>query len=253
MKPATTMRPAKALSAGPANKPRMTDFSHIETYIFDLDNTLYPADCHLFAQIDAKMTTFIEERLHLPHEEARHLQKKYYSVYGTTLNGLMTLHNIPPEDFLHFVHDIDLTPVDRNDALRSAISALPGKRYIFTNGSVAHAENVAGKIGILDLFDGIFDIIQADYTPKPHAVTYQRFTEQFAINPARSAMFEDLPENLRTAHDMGLTTVLVQSEADWLHDEPSEKRPARAGETYQHVHHTTQDLTSFLTGLKTAA
>ena len=231
----------------------MTDFTHIDSWVFDLDNTLYPADCHLFSQIDAKMTGFIEQHLELPYAEARYLQKHYYRVYGTTLNGLMTEHRIRPEDFLSHVHDIDLTPVTQNTPLREAISALPGKRYIFTNGSVAHAENVAGKIGILDLFDGIFDIIQAGYTPKPHAVTYQKFTEQFSLAPSRSAMFEDLQENLLAAHEMGLTTVLIQSEAEWLADEPDEKRPARSGETFDHVHYTTGDLTSFLTGLKTAA
>ncbi len=231
----------------------MTDFSHVETYIFDLDNTLYPADCHLFKQIDARMTRFIEETLLLPQEQARVLQKKYYAVYGTTLSGLMIEHDVKPHDFMDYVHDIDLSPVDENAALRTAIEGLPGKRYVFTNGSVRHAENVAGKIGILDLFDGIFDIEQADFRPKPHLETYQKFTERFGITPALSAMFEDMPENLKTAHDMGKTTVLVQSEAAWFADEPADKRPARPGEHFDHVHHVTQDLTSFLSSLKTAA
>ncbi|MCI5045117.1 MAG: pyrimidine 5'-nucleotidase [Aquisalinus sp.] len=231
----------------------MADFSHVETYIFDLDNTLYPADCHLFKQIDARMTRFIEETLSLPQEQARVLQKQYYAVYGTTLSGLMIEHDIKPHDFMDYVHDIDLSPVEENGALRKAIEALPGKRYVFTNGSVRHAENVAGKIGILDLFDGIFDIEQADFRPKPHLETYQKFTERFGINPTLSAMFEDMPENLKTAHEMGKTTVLVQSEAAWFADEPADKRPARPGEQFDHVHHVTQDLTSFLSGLKTAA
>ena len=231
----------------------MADFSHVETYIFDLDNTLYPADCHLFQQIDARMTRFIEETLSLPQEQARVLQKQYYAVYGTTLSGLMIEHDIKPHDLMDYVHDIDLSPVEENGALRKAIEALPGKRYVFTNGSVRHAENVAGKIGILDLFDGIFDIEQADFRPKPHLETYQKFTERFGINPTLSAMFEDMPENLKTAHEMGKTTVLVQSEAAWFADEPADKRPARPGEQFDHVHHVTQDLTSFLSGLKTAA
>ncbi|WP_306251523.1 pyrimidine 5'-nucleotidase [Parvularcula sp. IMCC14364] len=231
----------------------MADFSHVETYVFDLDNTLYPADCHLFKQIDARMTRFIEETLQLPHEKARILQKQYYAAYGTTLSGLMIEHQVKPHDFMDYVHDIDLSPVAENTKLRSAILNLPGKRYVFTNGSVRHAENVAGKIGILDLFDGIFDIEQAEFKPKPHRETYQRFTEYFGINPSLSAMFEDIPENLKTAHDMGKTTVLVQSDAEWFADEPADRRPARPGEYFDHVHHVTQDLTSFLSGLKTAA
>ena len=231
----------------------MTDFSHIDCYVFDLDNTLYPADCNLFSQIDARMTDFIVQHLSLDPVTARRLQKQYYADHGTTLSGLMIEHNVAPRDFLDHVHDIDLAPVSENPGLKAAIGALPGKRYIFTNGSVRHAENVAGKIGILDLFDGIFDIEAADYLPKPHEDTYRAFTRRFAITPERAAMFEDLPQNLVAAHAMGKTTVLVQSEAAWMADEPENKRPARPGERYDHVHHVTADLTSFLTGLKTAA
>ena len=189
----------------------------------------------------------------LPAERARYLQKHFYAKYGTTLSGLMREHDVPPEDFLDYVHDIDLAPLSENQALRTAISRLPGKRYVFTNGSVRHAENVAGKIGILDLFDGIFDIAAAEYLPKPHQDTYRRFTDHFAIRPASAAMFEDMPDNLKAAHAMGKTTVLVQSEAGWFADEPEDKRPAAPGQTFDHVHHVTEDLTSFLTGLKTAA
>ncbi len=231
----------------------MTDFTHIDTFVFDLDNTLYPADCHLFSQIDARMTAFIENALTLPHDQARHLQKKYYADYGTTLSGLMKVHDIKPEDFLSFVHDIDLSAIDENRDLREAISDLPGRRFVFTNGSVRHAENVAGKLGILDLFDGIFDIAHAEFTPKPHMETYLKFTSHFNVTPKTSAMFEDMPDNLKAAHELGKTTVLVQSDAHWFEDEPADKRPAKIGETYEHVHHVTQDLTSFLTGLKTAA
>ncbi|GGD17240.1 pyrimidine 5'-nucleotidase [Aquisalinus flavus] len=231
----------------------MTDFTHIDTWVFDLDNTLYPAHCHLFSQIDRRMSEFIQARLSLDEASARKIQKHYYSVYGTTLSGLMKEHDMPPRDFLDYVHDIDVSVVPRNEGLRTAISALPGKRYIFTNGSVRHAENVAGKIGVLDLFDDIFDIEAADYLPKPHEDTYTAFNRRFGITPSRAAMFEDLPQNLVAAHALGKTTVLVQSDADWMADEPADKRPSRPGETFDHVHHVTADLTSFLTGLKTAA
>ena len=231
----------------------MVDFTHIDTFVFDLDNTLYPADCHLFKQIDDRMSQFIQQTLALDKDRARYLQKHYYAVYGTTLSGLMTEHGIAPQDFLDFVHDIDLSVLEENSALRKAIGNLPGKRYVFTNGSTRHAENVAGKLGILDLFDGIFDIEKAEFTPKPHTSTYLRFTDHFNINPRSSAMFEDMPDNLKAAYELGKTTVLVQSDADWFNDEPEDKRPARVGETFDHVHHVTRDLTSFLTGLKTAA
>ena len=149
----------------------MADFTHVEHFVFDLDNTLYPADTHLFSQIDQRMTAFIARELALPQDKARHLQKHYYAVHGTTLRGLMQEHGISPQDFMSYVHDIDLSALQENEALKSAIGTLPGKRFIFTNGSVRHAENVAGKIGILDLFDGIFDVSHADYLPKPHKAT----------------------------------------------------------------------------------
>lgn len=231
----------------------MTDFTHIDTWVFDLDNTLYPADCNLFAQIDARMEAFVGTLLGLPQPAARRLQKQYYADYGTTLSGLMQEHGVRPGDFLDYVHDIDLSPVCENTGLKAAIGKLPGKRYIFTNGSVRHAENVAGKIGILDLFDGIFDIEAAEYLPKPHEETYHRFNKRFGIAPARAAMFEDLPQNLVAAHALGKTTVLVQGEAAWARDEPEGKRPSRPGERFDHVHHVTSDLTSFLAGLKTPA
>ena len=130
----------------------MADLTHIETWIFDLDNTLYEAECQLFAQIDARMTAFIQEKLSAPHEEARKLQKGYYVKYGTTMSGLMNEHNICPDEFMSYVHDIDLSPVNKNPALAIAIEALPGRRYIFTNGSAAHAEKVCTALGIEHLF-----------------------------------------------------------------------------------------------------
>lgn len=224
----------------------MDRFADVSSYIFDLDNTLYPAECNLFSQIDARMTGFIERMLDLDPVAARKLQKDLYRDHGTTLSGLMKEHDIDPQDFMAYVHDIDLTHLAPNDDLRAAICALDGRHYIFTNGSVKHAENVAGKLGILDLFDGIFDVSHADYTPKPHAPAYQAFLKKFDITPARAAMFEDIPDNLKVPHALGLTTVLVQSDADWLADEPEEKRPARRGEAFDHVHHVTDCLTTFL-------
>lgn len=229
-----------------------SDFAGVDTWIFDLDNTLYPAECHLFAQIDARMTSFIEERLDLDRESARTLQKAFYVQYGTTLSGLMTEHDVPPTDFLDYVHDIDLGAMDANAPLGEAIGALPGRKLIFTNGSVRHAENVAGKLGILDRFSGIFDIAAGGYVPKPHADAYAIFIDRFSVDPTRAAFFEDIHQNLIEPSRAGMRTVLVQSAADWFEDEPAEKRPARPGEQPAHVQQTTADLTAFLRELTSA-
>lgn len=228
----------------------MADLAHIDTWIFDLDNTLYEAECQLFKQIDARMTDFIRERLEMDHERARKLQKDYYVQYGTTMRGLMDEHNVCPETFMDYVHDIDLSPISHNAALGNALDALPGKKLIYTNGSLRHAENVAGALGIYHLFDGVFDIQAADYEPKPKRSSYEKFLEVHNIEPARAVMFEDLVQNLQVPHDLGMTTVLVYSDAAWLDDEPVKKRPARPGETAGHIHHTTDDLTHFLSNAR---
>jgi len=232
-------------SAAPKD-PRKSGFDHVDHWIFDLDNTLYPAECHLFAQIDARMAAFIERVLTVDAATARRIQKDYYVRYGTTLSGLMREHAVAPEEFLGFVHDIDVSAVPENPDLAAHIAALPGEKFIFTNGSVAHAENVIGKIGLDGLFNDIFDIKAAEFTPKPHEAAYQRFIGEAGLDPRRAAMFEDLAHNLAAPHAMGMTTVLVYSAADWMADEPEEKRPARPGERHDHVHHVTDDLTFFL-------
>jgi putative hydrolase of the HAD superfamily len=230
------------------------DFSHVESWVFDLDNTLYPAHCRLFSQIDARMTDYIRRATGAAHDEARRLQKDYYVRYGTTLSGLMAEHKIAPDDFLDYVHDIDFSVVPEDRAMRAAIEALPGRRYIFTNGSVAHAERVLARIGVSGLFDDIFDIRAADWTPKPHRATYERFLAATRVRAGEAAMFEDLVHNLEAAHALGMTTVLVASDADWFADEPAAKRPARPGdEKPPHVHHVTADLAGFLDGARKAA
>jgi len=230
----------------------MVDLQHIENWIFDLDNTLYAADCQLFAQIDARMTSYIRDNLDMPHDEARHIQKDYYVRYGTTMGGLMAEHDVDPDHFLDYVHDIDLAPLTQNPALAAELARLPGKKYIFTNGSVRHAENVAGALGVFDQFDGVFDIKAARYIPKPKREPYDIFLEEHGVDPKISVMFEDMAQNLEMPHAMGMTTVLVCSAADWLSDEPYSKRPARPGDMAPHIHHTTNDLTAFLTNVATS-
>ncbi len=222
------------------------DFTHVETWVFDLDNTLYPAHCNLFKQIDARMATFIEELLKIPRDAARRLQKDYYVRYGTTMSGLMREHGVRPHDFMDYVHDIDLSAVCENEELRALIAELPGEKFIFTNGSVRHAENVTERLGLAGLFDAVFDIAAAEFTPKPHRETYERFINRHGVRADEAAMFEDLAHNLLSAHELGMTTVLVGSDAEWLADEPADKRPARPGERHDHVHHFTNDLTGFL-------
>ncbi len=234
--------------AATRDAPLKSAFADVDLWIFDLDNTLYPAECNLFRQIDARMAAFIEARLNLAHADARKLQKDYYVRYGTTLSGLMREHGVAPGDFLDFVHDIDASVVPRNPTLRANIDALPGRKFVFTNGTVAHAENVLARIGLTDLFADIFDIEAAAYTPKPHREAYDRFLGRAGAAPERAAMFEDIAHNLAEPHARGMTTVLVASDAPWMDDEPPEKRPAHRAEAIDadHVHHVTDDLTDFL-------
>ncbi len=230
----------------------MIDLRHIDAWVFDLDNTLYDAECQLFAQIDERMTAFIRNRLDLAHPEARRLQKDYYVRYGTTMSGLMREHNVEPQQFLDYVHDIDLEPIKPNPELAAALADLPGEKYIYTNGSTRHAENVAGALEILHLFDDVYDIKAAQYRPKPDRAPYENFLRQFDLKPDRAVMFEDLSQNLIPPHDLGMTTVLVCSDAAWLADEPEEKRSARPGDGGDHIHHQTNDLTAFLKAATTS-
>ena len=232
--------------SGETGSDRNADLTHVTRWVFDLDNTLYPAATNLFSQIDARMRDFITATIGVDALEARRLQKDYYVRYGTTLSGLMTEHGVAPDAFLDYVHDIDLATLTENEALVAAVSALPGERFIFTNGSTAHAERVLARLGLARLFNDIFDIRAANYTPKPHRETYQRFLVRHDIKGPDSAMFEDLAHNLEAAHALGMTTVLISSDAPWIDDEPAEKRPAAPGERHAHVHFITDDLAAFL-------
>ena len=227
------------------------DFDHVDSWVFDLDNTLYPSECDLFAQIDKRMTRFVADALDVSTDEARDVQKRYYAEHGTTLNGLMRLHDVAPHQYLDYVHDIDLTPVEPSETLRSRIEALPGRKFVFTNGSLGHAQRVAERRGLAGVFDDMFDIAAAGFEPKPYRLAYNRFLSRFGVDPSRAAMFEDIPRNLETPHEMGFVTVLVRTTKDWSH-EPAEARPAGPDEDHDHVHHTTDDLTEFLGGIQPA-
>ncbi len=222
------------------------DFLHIETWVFDLDNTLYPPECDLFSQVDVRMRDFISDYLSVDLEEARRLQKLYYVEHGTTLNGLMQVHDLAPKAFLDYVHQIDVSHIAPAVDLDQAIARLPGRKVIFTNGTVAHAENVTRQLGITHHFDEVYDIVAVDYSPKPEPQAYDRFLTGTGIDPRRSAMFEDIARNLLAPHALGMTTVWVR---------PGEPGPERhqqmshEGSDGDHVHHVTDDLTEFLQAL----
>ncbi len=215
-------------------------------WVFDLDNTLYPAESDVFAQIDQRMTQFVARLLGLDPVEARKIQKSYYAKHGTTMSGLMLEHKIEPESYLDFVHDIDLSLLNVDLALQEAISALPGRKIVFTNGSRGHATRVLAARGLSGMFDNIIGIEDTGFVPKPQPMAYTHLLEQVKVNPAQSAFFEDMERNLAPAFALGFVTVLVHSDKDWSH-EPANARPAGADDEHDHVHFTTGDLAHFLT------
>jgi putative hydrolase of the HAD superfamily len=217
----------------------MADFVHIDTWIFDLDNTLYPASCRLFDQIDRRIGEFVAELLGIPFAEARAIQKHYFQTHGTSLRGLMIEHGVNPTRYMDFVHDIDLSAVPRNLQLGMALADLPGRKLVFTNGSEKHARRLLAHLGITDHFAGIFDIEAAGWLPKPERKTYEALIARYDVDPTRAVMVEDMSKNLEPAHEMGMTTVWVRNDGSHLgwHVE---------GEGAPHVDHIADDLAAFL-------
>jgi putative hydrolase of the HAD superfamily len=211
----------------------------LEAWVFDLDNTLYPASCSLFPQIDRRMRQFIGEALRLTGDEALALQKRYYREYGTTLRGLMLVHGIEPDEFLAYVHDIDTTVLSPAPRLAAALAALPGRRIVFTNGSERHALNVLGRLGLTDHFEGIFDIRAAGYIPKPNPESYALMARRHAVTLSLAAMFEDVARNLAPAAAAGMTTVWVREDGQSRWSPPEDP-------DLSYVHHVTDDLAGWL-------
>ena len=229
--------------AGRELPPDLARFTPVEAWIFDLDNTLYPRHTNLFAQVDRRIREYVERLLSVDPEEAHRVQKDYYRRYGTTLRGLMEEHGIAPDEFLAYVHDIDHSVVEPDPVLASAIERLPGRKFILTNGSRAHAEKVAEKLGFTDHFEDIFDIVRSELLPKPARRTYDRFVAATGVIPARTAMFEDLSRNLEVPSSLGMKTVLVVPSGtrevfqdDWEME----------GRDAPHVDYLTDDLGAFL-------
>lgn len=219
--------------------------SHVTDWVFDLDNTLYPRECNLFAQIDLLISEYMVGVTQLPYNEARALQKSYYRDYGTTLNGLMQRHSVDPDHFLNTVHAIDYSPVAEHPGLIEAIKRLPGRKFILTNGDVGHATSVLKRLGDADaLFEDIFDIRAMSYRPKPLREAYDTFFTKHGIDAGRAAMFDDLEKNLLVPHETGMVTVQVVAGADFAHDQVEAWELERTGG--DHVHHVTADLAGFL-------
>jgi putative hydrolase of the HAD superfamily len=222
------------------------EFAHVHTWVFDLDNTLYPASSDLWPKIDARITLFMMELFGLDGMSSRALQKYYYERYGTTLRGLMEEHEITAADFLKFVHDIDRSSLVPNHSLATAITALPGRKLILTNGSREHALRTAEQLGLDKMFEDVFDIVASDLVPKPNPQAYERFFEKHGVDPAGSAIFEDIERNLVVPHSRGMrTTLVVPKPGQRDHRDPWEV----AKERPRHVDYITDDLEGFLTDI----
>lgn len=221
--------------------------AHVRDWVFDLDNTLYPRTCNLFAQVDALMTRYVMDLTGLPLEEARVLQKRYYREHGTTLRGLMDRHAVDPDHFLQTVHAIDYASVLAHPQLVRAIECLPGRKFILTNGDLGHAHAVLERLGAAHLFAHVHDIRAMAFSPKPLAEAYHGFFQRHAIAPEAAAMFDDLEKNLVVPHEVGMVTVQVVPGADFIVAEVAEWELERSGGA--HVHHLTADLAGFLADL----
>jgi len=193
----------------------MTSLKSIKYWIFDLDNTLYSGKTKVFEQVDKKMSKYISDKLNISIGEARKIQKNYFHEYNTTLNGMIKNHKINANEFLDFVHDINIDFLKKDKKLADELKKLEGKKIIFTNGSRKHALNVTSKIGINQYFDGIFDIVDSDFIPKPSMEPYKKLVEKHKIDPKLSVLVEDIARNLKPAYEMGMKTVWIENDEPW--------------------------------------
>jgi putative hydrolase of the HAD superfamily len=229
------------IGMAPAGVP---DFGHVRSWIFDLDNTLYRADNGVFAQIEARMTDYVERLLNLPRDAARAVQKDLYRQYGTTLNGLMREHDCDAEEYLAYVHDIDLGDLAADPGLKAALARLPGRRFVFTNGCANHAARILDRIGLADSFDAVWDIRTMQFMPKPMAEAYACVMAAGTIEGSEAAMFDDIARNLVPARALGMTTVWLKTDAPWGKHGPL--MDAAPGD----IEHETDNLTQFLNTIR---
>ena len=207
-----------------------------DEWVFDLDNTIYPAKSNLFARVAQKMTEFLMQEFSLPEDEAAALKTRLFREYGTTMHGLMKEFGMDSKSFLTYVHDIDVSDIDHDTELDALLAELPGRKHIFTNGTVAHAENILGAFGVRSHFDFIFDIVGANHEPKPAMRPYEIFLAQSAINPDKAVMIEDMAVNLRAPAALGMGTIWIEHDHEW----------ARAGSEQDYVHYQSADIKSCL-------
>ena len=193
----------------------MKSFKLIKCWIFDLDNTLYSGKTKVFEQVSKRMSEYISKKLNVNMDEAKKIQKNYFYEYNTTLNGMIKNHKIDPDEFLEFVHDINIDFLEKDPELEKEIKNLKGKKIIFTNGSRKHAINVTKRIGIDQYFDDIFDIVSANFIPKPAIQPYKKLVEKHKIDPKLCVLVEDIARNLKPAYEMGMKTVWIENNEPW--------------------------------------
>jgi putative hydrolase of the HAD superfamily len=208
----------------------------VETWVFDLDNTLYPASCGLFPRVQERMNDYICGLLDVSLDEAKEMRARLFREHGTTMHGLMAVHRVDPHEFMAFVHDVDLSCVPANPELVTALNALSGRKLIYTNGSVPHAENLLQHLGITHCFDDIFDIVASDFSPKPAMAPLRVFVERFGVRPGGALMVEDMAKNLAPAAEIGMTTAWVRTSVDW----------AAIASDADHINYVVEDLAGFL-------
>ena len=211
----------------------------VETWIFDLDNTLYPASSDLFRQIDRRILAYMEGFLGVGRDAAQALKRRYFLEHGSSMRGLMINDGMDPGAFLAYVHDIDLSPIGPSPALDEALARLPGRKLVHTNGSTAHAGRVLARLGVARHFTAVFDIVAAGYLPKPQPAAYQALIEQHAVEPGCAVFIEDLAQNLAPAAALGMTTVWLSANGHGQSAPPDD----------DHVHHVAGDLVEWLEGL----
>lgn len=214
--------------------------AHIDSWLFDLDNTLYSPHSNLFPQIHERMGLYLMQKFGLSEQAAADLRFDYFKKYGTTLRGLMVEHQIIPEDFMDFVHAVDLGDIGPSAALTNALTKLKGRKVIFTNADRNHAQRILEHLKISHFFEGIFDIADGDYLCKPEIAPYKAVLNRFGFAAGRTAMVDDMQANLKPAAELGITTIWLRHAAEWLRHKPDEPHH------YPHCHIAIGDLVPFL-------
>lgn len=215
--------------------------SHVRNWIFDLDNTLYPVSANLFAMIDARIGEYVRTLLDCDAEEAHRIQKGYFHAHGTTLSGLMAEHGTDPHHYLDFVHDVDMSVLERNEALIEALARLPGRKLVFTNGDAPYAGKVLDRLGLGESFEAIHDIHATTYRPKPDPSAYRGLCDAYGLEPRESLFVEDMARNLKPAKAIGMTTVWIDNGSEQTPDQDRSFIDYTAGDLGRWLHEILED------------